>query len=219
MIGIICSGVRRTASVLASATQAAVRQQSVQKAKVVSGSANYTHRSICGTIAPRRVPITPGPGILLMGSTGSVTSKRGTASGKRRNRRIMRYCLAGHCLCSLTVIQSRSNLLSLLSLRHQRCQQQQVSGQRCSAKGAPQMTIESFGQSSATIATDRQRVRALSSRLRGAQPQYYSCARNHRSDTSGQSNIAFSIGLAFRPAHTLVPFQSITSKVHLHIKC
>uniref|UniRef100_A0A2M4CJK7 Peptide-methionine (R)-S-oxide reductase n=1 Tax=Anopheles darlingi TaxID=43151 RepID=A0A2M4CJK7_ANODA len=80
MIGIICSGVRRTASVLASATQTAVRQQSVQKAKVVSGSANYTHRSICETIAPRRVPITPGPGILLMGSTGSVTSKREKSS-------------------------------------------------------------------------------------------------------------------------------------------
>uniref|UniRef100_A0A2M4BYN1 Peptide-methionine (R)-S-oxide reductase n=1 Tax=Anopheles marajoara TaxID=58244 RepID=A0A2M4BYN1_9DIPT len=84
MIGIIRSGVRRTASVLTSATQVAVRQQAVQKAKVVTGSANYTHRSIGGTNVTRRSPITPGPGwILLMGSTGSVTSKRekSTSSG------------------------------------------------------------------------------------------------------------------------------------------
>uniref|UniRef100_A0A2M4AMH7 Peptide-methionine (R)-S-oxide reductase n=2 Tax=Anopheles triannulatus TaxID=58253 RepID=A0A2M4AMH7_9DIPT len=81
MIGIICSGVRRTASVLTSPTRvAAIRQLSVQKAKVVTGSANYTHRSICGRNTPRRVPITPGPGILLMGSTGSVTSKREKSS-------------------------------------------------------------------------------------------------------------------------------------------
>uniref|UniRef100_A0A2M3Z898 Peptide-methionine (R)-S-oxide reductase n=1 Tax=Anopheles braziliensis TaxID=58242 RepID=A0A2M3Z898_9DIPT len=82
MIGIIRSGVRRTASVLTSASEVTVRQQSVQKAKVVTGSANYTHRSICGTNgATRKLPITPGPGwILLMGSTGSVASKREKSS-------------------------------------------------------------------------------------------------------------------------------------------
>ncbi|XP_035780916.1 methionine-R-sulfoxide reductase B1-like isoform X2 [Anopheles albimanus] len=82
MIGIIRSGVRRTTSILTSATQDAVCQQSVQKAKVVTGSANYTHRLICETNAAyRRLPITPGTGILLMGSTGSVTSKREKSSG------------------------------------------------------------------------------------------------------------------------------------------